>query len=397
MHEDRYLAPVHTAASCFLAGDDVTEPTLPVSARPAWSIIDLDALAHNVRIIRSMLRPTDRLYAVCKNNAYGCGARETARTMQAAGADAFAVSDPEDAERIRAAGVRAPILLYACTVPEAAQAVAELDLIATVHDDAGLDALASATRRVDVHVEVDCGYGRLGFTPAEWTSTFDRLARAKNLNVIGLYTHLTSVEDAAVVAAQAALFRQASDAAHAAGFRDIERMAASSRVMLGYPELNLNAVNPGRMLYGMIEDPWQHKADLMPAIRSIHSRVLQVKTIPASFDFDWPRHRQAPGTLRTAIIAFGFKDGLPRLPPGGTVLIRGRRAPIIGMRSTEHTVVDVTEIPGVSAGDEVAIVGTQGSETISGHEAVATYEMPMIELLPRMTLNTVRLYRGSAA
>lgn len=375
----------------------MTHTPLPATARPAWSVIDLDALAHNVRTIRAMLRPTDRFYAVCKNNAYGCGARETATTMLAAGADAFAVSDPEDAERIRAAGIKAPILLYASTCPDAAEAVAELGLIATVHDFDGLEAFARVKRAVDVHVEVDCGYGRLGFTPGEWPEAFARLSRARNLNVIGLYTHLTSVEDAASVGKQAGLFRVAAQTAHAAGFHDIERMAASSRVMLGYPDLNLNAVNPGRMLYGMIEDPWQGKADLLPVIRSIHSRVLQVKTIPASFDFDWPRHREAPGTLRTAIIAFGFKDGLPRQPAGGTVLIRGKRAPIIGMRATEHTVVDVTDIPDAAAGDEVAIVGTQGHETITGHEAVATYAMPMIELLPRMTLNTVRVYRSSAA
>lgn len=375
----------------------MNESAFLASSRPAWSVIDLDVLAHNVRVIRSMLRPTDRFYAVCKNNAYGCGARETASTMIAAGADAFAVSDPEDAERIRAAGVRAPILLYASTVPDAAQAVAELGLIATVHDFLSLDAFSRVARTVDVHVEVDCGYGRLGFTPGEWNDVFDRLARARNLNVVGLYTHLAAVEDPGVVAKQATLFRQAADAAHAAGFRGIERMAASSRVMLGYPELSFNAVNPGRMLYGMIEDPWQGKADLAPVIRSINSRVLQVKAIPADFDFDWPRHRAAPGTLRTAIIAFGFKDGLPRMPAGGTVLIRGRRAPIIGMRSTEHTVVDVTDIRDAAAGDEVTIVGTQGAETITGHEAVAAYQMPMIELLPRMTLNTARLYRGGAA
>ena len=172
-------------------------------------------------------------------------------------------------------------------------------------------------------------------------------------------------------------------------------MAASSRVMLGYPELNLNAVNPGRMLYGMIEDPWQGKADLKPVIKAIKSRVLQVKTIPASFEMDDARHTAGPGTLRTAVIAFGFKDGLPREPAGGTVLIRGQRARIIGLRATEHTVVDVTDIPGVCVGDEVVIVGAQGGDAISGHEAVSIYRMAMIELLPRMSLNTIRLYEGS--
>jgi alanine racemase len=212
--------------------------------------------------------------------------------------------------------------------------------------------------------------------------------------VVGIYTHLSAVESAPAVAQQHRLFERAAAEARGAGFGDIELMAASSRVMLGYPELNLNAVNPGRMLYGMIEDPWQGRADLRPVIRAIKSRVLQVKTIPADFDFADERHRAAPGALRTAVIAFGFKDGLPREPAGGAVLVRGQRARIIGPRATEHTIIDVTDIPDVRAGDEVVIVGTQGDACISAHEAVSMYRMAMIELLARMTLNTVRVYSG---
>jgi alanine racemase len=367
---------------------------LSASARPAWCEIDLDALEHNVRTIRRRLAPGVRFYAVCKNNAYGCGTRESALTMLKGGADAFAVSDPEDAARIRAAGIDAPILLYASTTPDAAAAVAELGLIATVHDFDGLEAFARTGRSVDVHVEVDCGYGRLGFTPDQWVPMLDRLRRAENLHVVGLYTHLSSVEEAVAVRRQAGLFERAAALASDAGFAGLERMAASSRVLLGYPELNLTAVNPGRMLYGMIEAPWRESADVRPVIRAIKSRVLQVKTIPADFPVDYARHETAPGSLKSAVIAFGFKDGLPRTPPGGAVLVRGRRAPIIGMRATEHTIIDVTDIPGVSAGDEVVIVGHQGPELIDGHEAVAMYSMAMIELLPRMSLNMPRLYFG---
>ena len=370
---------------------------LSQSARPAWCEIDLDALAHNVRTIRGMIAPSVRLYAVCKNNAYGCGTRETARTMLEAGADAFAVSDPEDAERIRAAGIDAPILLYASTTPDAAAAVAEMGLIATVHDFDGLEAFARAGRGVDVHVEVDCGYGRLGFVPDEWHKAFEQLREVKNLRVVGVYTHLASVEEADAVKRQAQLFVRAGAEARNAGFEKIELMAASSRVLIGYPELNLTAVNPGRMLYGMMEEPWLGKWDLRPVIRAIKSRVLQVKAIPADFPMDDARHKAAPGSLRTAVIAFGFKDGLSRLPAGGTVLVKGKRARIIGLRATEHTIIDVTDIPGVAAGDEVVIVGTQGAETIDAHEAVATYKMAMIELLPRMSLNVPRVYSGGAA
>jgi alanine racemase len=367
---------------------------LAPTARPAWSVIDLDALAHNVRTIRAMLRPSDRFYAVCKNNAYGCGIGECAQVMLANGADAFAVSDPDDAERLRAANIDAPTLLYASTTPAMAAFVAELNLIVTVHDFDGLQAYERLRRPLRVHVEVDCGYGRLGFVEAQWQEAFARLKAASHLKVVGLYTHLAAVEQAHAVQTQRQVFARAARVAAAAGFQDLELMAASSRVMLGYPELNLNAVNPGRMLYGMIEAPWIGRADLRPVIKAIKSRVLQVKTIPATFGFNDARHRAAPGTLRTAVIAFGFKDGLPREPEGGTVLVRGQRARIIGPRATEHTVIDVTDIDGVQAGDEVVVVGRQGKEEISAHEAVAMYKMAMIELLARMTLSTARIYEG---
>jgi alanine racemase len=369
---------------------------LSPSARPAWCEIDLDALAHNVRTIRKALGPGVRFYAVCKNDAYGCGARETARVMLEAGADAFAVSDPEDAQRIRAAGIDAPILLYASTTPDAAAAVAQMGLIATIHDFAGLEAFASSGRNVEAHVEVDCGYGRLGFTPGEWRKAYAELRKARNIRVVGLYTHLATVEEAEAVERQERLFERAAADARDAGFENLELMAASSRVLLGYPQLNLTAVNPGRMLYGMMEAPWLGQWDIRPVIRAIKSRVLQVKSIPADFPMDDTRHQAAPGTLRTAVIAFGFKDGLPRQPAGGTVLVKGQRARIIGYRATEHTIIDITDIPDVAVGDEVVIVGRQGGATLDAHEAVATYKMAMIELLPRMSLNVPRIYVGAA-
>lgn len=368
---------------------------LPASARPAWAEIDLDALAANIRKIRGLIGPDVRLYAVCKNNAYGCGARECAATMVAAGADAFAVSDPEDAARIRDAGVDAPILLYGATTPDQADAVADLDLIVTIHDDRGLEAFERLRRPVRVHVEVDCGYGRLGFVPEEWSAIFGRLKAASHLDIVGLYTHLAGVDDRASVDGQVMRLERAIGVAHDAGLRDLEIMAASSRVLLGYPELNHTAVNPGRMLYGMMETPWIDGLSFDPVIRAIKSRILQVKTIPADFPVDDARHRANPGGLRTAVIAFGFKDGLPGRPDGGDVLVRGRRARIIGGRATEHAIIDVTDIPDAAPGDEVVVVGEQGGDRIDAAEAVATYGMAMIELMARMSLNVPRIYSSS--
>ncbi|KPF76529.1 hypothetical protein IP68_04065 [Blastomonas sp. AAP25] len=369
---------------------------LPLSKRPAWAEIDLDALASNVRKIRSLIGPDVRFYAVCKNNAYGCGAGECAATMRNAGVDAFAVSDPEDAERIRDAGINAPILLYGATTPDQAEAIADLGLIVTIHDRHGLEAFEQLQRSVQVHVEVDCGYGRLGFVPEEWPAVFERLKQARHLEIMGLYTHLVRAEDRLAIDRQVRRLKQAISAARAAGFQDLETMAASSRVLLGYPELTWTAVNPGRALYGMMEQPWLDGLTFDPVIRSIKSRVLQVKTLPADFEVDDARHTADPGRLKTAVIAFGFKDGLPAQPDGGTVLVRGQRARIIAGRATEHTILDVTDIPDVVPGDEVVLVGVQGGDRITAAQAVQFYGMPMIELMARMSLSVPRIYSGGA-
>jgi alanine racemase len=369
--------------------------TLPLAMRPAWAEVDLAALARNVRKVRQMIGPGVRFYAVCKNNAYGCGAAECAPTMRAAGADAFAVSDPEDAERIRRSGVDAPILLYGATAPDQAEAVAGLGLIATIHDASALSAFERLQRPAQVHVEVDCGYGRLGFLPAEWKAVFARLKAATHLDVIGLYTHLVKTEDTAAVARQVDRLDQAIADARAAGFPDLEVMAASSRVLLGYPDLNRTAINPGRMIYGMMETPWLEGEIFDPVIRSIRSRVLQVKTIPPDFPVEDARHLADPGSLTIAVIAFGFKDGLPSEPAGGSVLVRGQRARIVGGRATEHMIIDVTDIAGVVPGDEVVVVGAQGADRITAADAVGFYGVPMIELMARLSLNVPRIYTGA--
>jgi alanine racemase len=364
--------------------------------RPAWAEIDLGALARNVRRVREIVGPDVRFYAVCKNNAYGCGAAECAVTMRDAGADAFAVSDPEDAERIRAAGVDAPILLYGAAAPDQAAAIAELDLIVTIHDWSGLEAFERLQRPLQVHVEVDCGYGRLGFMPADWPEVFARLAAASHLEVVGLYTHLVKVEDRGAVECQARRLQLAVAQARAAGFNELEIMAASSRTLVDYPELNFTAVNPGRILYGMMDTPGHRGSVSEPVIRSIKSRVLQVKSVPDGFLSVDSRPEDRRALLRTAVIAFGFKDGLPSEPAGGVVLVRGQRAPILGTRATEHCIIDVTNIPGVEPGDEVVVVGSQGAHEITPTEAAQLYGLPIIELLARMSLSVPRCYSGGA-
>lgn len=361
--------------------------------RPAWAEIDLAALKHNIALARRLCGRAV-LFAVCKADAYGCGAGGTAATMRDAGVDGFAVADAADAERIRSAGVDSPILLYAGTTPDLIEATLDLDLIPTIHDFETLECLSRTGRSITAFIEVDCGFGRLGFAEAQWTDAFRRIAASPAILARGLYTHLSHPENAAVTERQAASFKRAAAAATTAGLNDLSLMAASSRVLLGNPGLTFDAVNPGRMLYGMVEPPWDTISGLRPVLRAVKSRVIQVRDLPEDSMVGYGDNPGMSRPKRTAVIAFGFKDGLPRLPAGGTVLIRGRRLPVVGARSTEHTIVDTSSLPEVAVGDEVVLLGSSGDEMLTGTEICDLYQVPMIELLPRLGRSLHRVYTG---
>jgi alanine racemase len=350
--------------------------------RPSWIEIDLDAIRHNTRVARRLAGPGVRIFAVCKGDGYGVGAGILAKTAIEAGADAAACSAPEDVRAIRAAGVTAPVLLYASTAPVDAAAVASLGVIATIHDFRSLEAFAKLPVRSTVYVKLDCGFGRLGFVAAEWTEAFRRLAGCGNLHVAGLYCHLGNPEERSRIEPQVAQFHAAAGLAGAAGLRNLDLMVASSRVMLGHPDLHMSAVNPGQMICGILEPPWDRMADLRPAISAFKSTIIQVKTLSTNRE------------MRIAIAPVGFADGYPRLPAGGTALIRGQPVPIIGPRSTEHTRFDVTDLPDAAVDDEVVLLGPQGDQVITGNAIASATGVPLMELLPRIARLAHRVYRG---
>ena len=363
-------------------------------ARPSWVEIDLGVIAHNLKLTRELIGDDVKLYAVCKADALGCGLLPVARTLEAHGADAIAVSDPADVVELREAGIRLPILLFASTLPEQAADVAELDVIPAVHDMPSLDAFAGVGRTIEVFFKIDAGLGRLGFAEHQWQEAFEAARRKPNLRIKGLYTHLSKPEDRTITAEQAARFERACGAAHTAGFRDFERMAASSRVVLGYPELHYTAVDPGSLLLGLVGPPWAGMAPTRPAIRALKSRIIQVQQHPAgaTLGIGYGKPIASERAMRTAVIPIGFADGLNHVPPLGEVLVCGRRAPVLGRRSNDFSLLDVTGIQGAEVGSEAVLLGRQGEAEISATELAESLGHPMIELLPRIARSTRRIY-----
>ena len=357
-----------------------------------WVEIDLCAYQRNIRKVLSLVGPYVKLFAVCKADAYGMGAVKIGKAAISAGAYGLAISDPADAEAIRHAGLTAPLLLYACTPPDCAAEIVEKNVIVTIHDFESLSAFSKLKRKVDVFLKLDCGFGRLGFQQGDWTSAFAAAHSATNINVTGLYTHFGHTENSDLMEVQGQLFRQAANEAETVGLHDLDLMAASSRVVIGYPDLFFNAVNTGGLLFGVLEHPWCNHISVDPVLSSVKSRIIQIKHLPPGAFIGYNEPIASQSAVKIAVVPFGFRNGYPRLPAGGRVLVGGKFAPIIGPRGTEHTVINITGITGAKVGSEVVFLGHQEDQIISIVELSDFTSIPLIELVPRLSSGSQRIY-----
>lgn len=332
--------------------------------RPNVFEIDLSAVSANVRAIRE-IAPSAWLCPALKADAYGFGLVEVASAALDAGADGLAVGDVGEGVRLRQAGIRAPVLVYAGSLldPAAAAACGEHDLIATIHDGPSLHAcLARGGGLLRAFIEVDAGLQRLGLAPEEVPAVLAAMAADPELQLDGIYTHLHVPESPAaaekIVQAQFSRFLEAA----ATVPPGVKRMAASSRVLAGFPAMTLDAVDPGRAVYGL---PWagedRLRGRLRPAFAALRTRLLQVKVAG-------PGPYAATGD-RIGVIPFGRRDGLPRLSCGA-VLVRGRRAPLLGPPALEHSRVDLNGIADSEPGDEVVLIGRQATDEITVAEVL---------------------------
>ncbi|MDP6689485.1 MAG: alanine racemase [Alphaproteobacteria bacterium] len=360
--------------------------------RSAWVEIDLAALRYNVGQLRERVGPDVAIMAVVKSNGFGCDAAVAAKTVLEGGADSLAVGSPDDARAVREAGIKAPMLLYASTPPSAAGSVAALDVIATVHDMESLAAFDAFGQPLEVQFKIEAGLGRLGLNPGDWAAAYDAVRASNNLRLTGIYTHLNGPDDPESIKRQIAEFERAYEMGRAAGFDDLHRMVASSNVVLGYPELNYDAVNAGRLLFHLLDGDWAGMITTKPVISAVKSTIIQVKEFPAGARVGFLGGEPLENATRLAVLPIGFGDGFKHRPPLGEVLLHGRRAAIVGRRGIEHTVIDVSGVDAASVGDEVVLLGHQGEGEITGTEVGTWLDLPLMEILPRLARTLPRIY-----
>ena len=342
--------------------------------RPNRFEIDLGAIAECTRSIRRLVGPGVTLFAALKCNAYGFGLEPVARTVLAAGADAISVVDRGNAIALRRAGVDAPILVYPGSVEDdsAVRAVEANDLIPTLVDMESARLYSRhATRDIRVAVKLDIGQERLGFSAEEAVDAVAAIAALPRLKVHILNSHpnVPANGSPAYRDWQLARFGTACERIAARGIDVPLRMIASSKLLAITGGMTLNAVDPGQMFFGPLKAdgdvPWPTARQ---AFARLSSRLIHVRTLHRSEFIEQAPFVVRPGMV-LGVVPIGFADGASECH-GGVVLVRGRRAPILGSPSLEHLRIDLSDVPGAAVGDEVVLVGTQGGDRITPQEVV---------------------------
>ena len=344
----------------------------------AWAEIDLDNIAHNVREVRRLAGKRTDIIAVVKADAYGHGTLDTVKTLQENGATRLAVSLLDEAIQLRKIGIDVPILVLNHTDFRRLGEALGYNITQTVYSHEMAQALSQEAVRhgtkARVHIKIDTGMSRVGFMPG-YSAVKDVVAIMKLDGIIieGIFTHfaVADTKDRTYTLRQFELFESIIEELNRIGVLIPIRHVSNSAAIIQYPEMTLEAVRPGIILYGIYPS---HEVDrsvinLKPAM-SLKANVVLVKELEPGVSISYGRTFTTRRPSRIATIPVGYADGYSRLLSNKCrVLINGQYAPVVGTICMDQLMVDITEISGdVKTGDEVVLIGRQGDNEISAEE-----------------------------
>jgi alanine racemase len=365
--------------------------------RPTVARVDLQAIRSNFQAISTFLGGRSRIIAVVKANAYGHGAAQVALALEEAGAAMLACADIEEGVALREAGVQAPILVFGAMSVSDLNGLFTHKLTPTISTPGAARALQAAAARhgagLRCHLKIDTGMNRLGFRHDNLERTLPEVASSPNLRVDAIYTHFATADlpDHPAFAAQRDRFTAALAMLPDLGITATVRHAANSAAMLRDERVWFDYVRPGLLLYGIVPPPLAATLRLRPAL-SLHSRIVAVKGIRAGEASGYGLKGAFDNPARIAIVPAGYADGLDvRLADRGVMLVRGRRARVVGSVCMDMSMIDVTGMD-VAPGDEVIIIGEQDGDSIGVREIAATIGTIPYELLCRVGSRIERVY-----
>ncbi len=372
-----------------------------------WAEVDLGALRENLAWLRHRVGPAVKIMTVVKADAYGHGLRQIAALLMQSGTDIFGVANLTEAQAIRSVGRGWPILMLGACLPDEVTLAVRDDVMPTISSLGEARAFSAAAVKqgkwVEVHVKVDTGMGRLGVSPAAACALVKDIGRLPSLKVQGIFTHFSSVEDEADFSrGQIQKFRRVLAELAAEGIAIPLIHANNSGAVLHEPDSFFNLVRPGLLVYGIVpRGSRRSRSDWQTALRPALSwkcRVSLVKEIAKGTPLGYGRAFVAPRKMRVATLTAGYGDGYLRAGSNcAAVLIGGRRCRVLGRISMDQMIVDVSRVPSVKPGDEVALIGRQGRDEITATQLADWCSTIPWEILTAITYRVPRLYTGGHA
>lgn len=365
-----------------------------------WAEIDLDAVEHNFNVVRNALPEEIKLLAVIKANAYGHGAVQIAKLLEGK-ADYFAVAMTDEALELRENGIKTPILILGHVSKFDFKTLVKHSVTCTVSDLDEASVLAKEAQNqgktVSVHIAIDTGMSRIGFAPSD--SAIEEIRKISYLDGIeieGIFSHFAAADcvDKSYAELQLSRFSDFCKNLDNAGIKIPIKHLYNSAAISDLPP-HFDMVREGIILYGLkpsdeveylnIEPIWQ--------VMSLRTHITQIKTLPADIPVSYGCTYTTKNDTRVATLCAGYADGVPRLLSNkGSVLIKGKRAPIIGRVCMDQFMVDVTHIPEAATGDTATIFGTDGDLTITADEVAATAQTIGYETVCNINRRVPRVY-----
>ena len=366
--------------------------------RGTWYEIDLGAIRHNYCQLRSLLPWNVSIYACLKRNAYGCGAGPVAKALASERVDGFAVASLLDAMSIRKTGAEQPILLYPGALPSAGLMIEALDLTVSVSSIDELERWRSAMTRTRAFIKVDLGFFRAGASPKDVGHLLAAANAYADVEIAGIYAHMSELPASRPLDAAMQLRRMQAvlAAAGVRGDRPTVAMMSSTEGVLSYPEMDMDAVDPGALFVGLPEsEAPARRIILQPALKAICTTVVAVKHLDASLGPvpDLPGFRAG---MKLGVLGMGWGDGLPRqIPLGAEALVGGSRARLLPPAHLEHVRIDLSKAPDARFGDTVVVLGRQGDESITHEQIAAFWGTDVVGLYASLRDHIPRIYTGT--
>jgi alanine racemase len=365
------------------------------SIGPTRLVVNLDAIAANIKKIRGIVGEDVAIMPVVKSFGYGNDSIRTSRMALENGANYLAVAFPDEGATLRENRIDAPILVFNVLAEEVDKIVkhnlsCEVSSLELAY---ALDRAAAGHKKIPVHLKIDTGMGRSGIWVEEAIPFVQEVFCLGNLEVEGIMTHFSSADDPASddytfgqIAAFEALLNDLERLGY--GFRYVH--AANTAAAVRFPQTHYNMVRPGLAIYGMYPSEAVRSLIHLEQVITFTTKISQIKEHPPGRCISYNRRFVTTRSCRIATLHVGYNDGYPRFQSNkGEVLVRGRRAPVVGTVCMDCTMIDVTDIPDAKVGDEVVLIGRQGDQEILADDIAANggtinYEIAC-KISPRVT------------